>query len=269
MASSQDKPIEFPSWCPNFNSKNSETKHYSDFSGFRAGYVNEKSRQSKVQVSHEGKEIRVSGFRVDIVKRVAQKRLQLYRDASIPHEVEAANLEWDAECLQIFQDASMSTVAIPEASEIYTRTLMAEHFDTGVPLSAHSSVHRSYLHLKGSWQATAYSEAADHDTLLGNYLATLSPEDEQGRLRYAISLAWHASRRYFNTEGGRVGVGPSRVQPGDRICAFYSAGPLFIVRFDETGQRCQLIGDAYVHGLMDLRIMPSEARGKDEIFTII
>jgi hypothetical protein len=57
-------------------------------------------------------------------------------------------------------------------------------------------------------------------------------------------------QRYFSMTGGRVGLGPSRLEVGDVVCVFYSHYPLYVLRFKDEVAEAKLIGDAYVHGLM-------------------
>jgi hypothetical protein len=57
-------------------------------------------------------------------------------------------------------------------------------------------------------------------------------------------------RRPICSEDGRVGIGPDLCQADDIICVFHGARIPFIVRKCESGEY-RLIGEAYVHGIMD------------------
>ncbi|KAH7388923.1 heterokaryon incompatibility protein-domain-containing protein [Cadophora sp. MPI-SDFR-AT-0126] len=58
------------------------------------------------------------------------------------------------------------------------------------------------------------------------------------------------NRRFFRCEGGRLGWGPDQVREGDVICILHGAMVPFVLR--SVGQdRFEIIGDAYVHGIMD------------------
>jgi hypothetical protein len=77
-------------------------------------------------------------------------------------------------------------------------------------------------------------------------------------------------RRYFSTEKGRLGVGPLELKKGDTVCVLYGTKPLFILReVEEKTGEWSLIGDAFVHGLMELSETLKSARGPDEVFTIV
>jgi hypothetical protein len=69
------------------------------------------------------------------------------------------------------------------------------------------------------------------------------------------NLRWY---QYFSTRGGGAGMGPRDIQLGDGVCVFYGAMVPHIVRFACRGLFAEgpmrttgnLVGDAYVHGLM-------------------
>lgn len=59
-------------------------------------------------------------------------------------------------------------------------------------------------------------------------------------------MAWR--RTFFTTRKGLIGLGPRSTQPGDKICIFSGGRVPFILR--GRGTHYQLLGEAYVHGLM-------------------
>ncbi|KAK6713535.1 hypothetical protein SNK04_004500 [Fusarium graminearum] len=71
-----------------------------------------------------------------------------------------------------------------------------------------------------------------------------------------------ARRRFFVSKNGYIGLAPPDTQVGDMICVFAGGKIPFIIRNLEKGKEpsndtgefeleCSLVGDAYVHGLMD------------------
>jgi hypothetical protein len=56
-------------------------------------------------------------------------------------------------------------------------------------------------------------------------------------------------RRFFATAGGRVGIGPSNTKPKDEIRVVFFCPTPYLMRQASEG-RFQLVGEAYVHGLM-------------------
>ena len=76
-------------------------------------------------------------------------------------------------------------------------------------------------------------------------------------------------RSYFSTVGGRVGIGPPSVATGDLAVVIYGAGPTFILRRSAPlDARMEIVGDAFVHGLMDLKNTTIDDTGPDEWFDI-
>lgn len=58
-----------------------------------------------------------------------------------------------------------------------------------------------------------------------------------------------SNRTFFTTLDGRIGLGPSNLEIGDTVCMFCNTFSPFIIRSRVSGHS-ELIGEAYVHGLM-------------------
>jgi hypothetical protein len=109
------------------------------------------------------------------------------------------------------------------------------------------------------------------------YLLTLRDEivfDEDTEKKAALSFYFSAmrsacqGRRFFSTRAGRVGLGPPRLHVGDTICVLHSARPLFTLRFPAGDDVAELIGDTYVHGLMNHEAFTTGIRGEDRTFVV-
>jgi len=61
------------------------------------------------------------------------------------------------------------------------------------------------------------------------------------------------NRALFSTEKGRQGLGGISALPGDEICALFGGRVLYILR--DKGGYHQLVGEAYITGLMDGQVM--------------
>jgi hypothetical protein len=75
-------------------------------------------------------------------------------------------------------------------------------------------------------------------------------------------------RSYFSTRNKRLALGPPGIRKGDAICIFYGASTPFVLRFDDNGT-AKLIGDAYVHGLMNGEGLAIDDRCEDQLFQLI
>lgn len=60
------------------------------------------------------------------------------------------------------------------------------------------------------------------------------------------------NRSFFITAGGRVGVGPKTMETGDRVCLVPGAAVPLVLR--KSGICWRFVGDAYVHGMMDVSV---------------
>jgi hypothetical protein len=80
-------------------------------------------------------------------------------------------------------------------------------------------------------------------------------------------------RPYFRTEKGRVGIGSPKCCAGDTLAVIYGAGPVFVLRerqgSDGEEQAFQLVGDAFVHGLMNIYDVKDDDAGQTRMFKII
>lgn len=72
-------------------------------------------------------------------------------------------------------------------------------------------------------------------------------------LRFMIACAqFQAGRKPFITSSGRLGFGPTNLQEGDQVCVLdYAEAPNVLRRSkEENGLKYQVLGQAYVHGMM-------------------
>ncbi|KAJ8112001.1 hypothetical protein OPT61_g5537 [Boeremia exigua] len=79
---------------------------------------------------------------------------------------------------------------------------------------------------------------------------------------YESLIGMMENQSFFITKSGYIGIGPSRTTAGDQIWVFSGGNVPFVMRgMDEDKQECPqlaLIGDAYVHGVMDGEIMDNK-----------
>ena len=111
-----------------------------------------------------------------------------------------------------------------------------------------------------------YHEKATHEemqALLDDAFASILEENEaetkqlqlviESYLRcFMQATAW---RCVFQTENGRIGLGPTGLQRGDHVVLFMGAETAFVTRSVKVERsetpRYQIVGESYVHALME------------------
>ncbi|KAK8024690.1 hypothetical protein PG990_002513 [Apiospora arundinis] len=104
--------------------------------------------------------------------------------------------------------------------------------------------------------------AAERPTLIdadGDEVTTMSR-------RYSIMAAqYNMNRCLYRTRRGYLGNGLHDVQRGDVVCVFMGGAVPFILRLRADGEGYTLIGDAYVHGIMDGELVKDWEAGKTDL----
>jgi hypothetical protein len=86
--------------------------------------------------------------------------------------------------------------------------------------------------------------------------ATLGADYSRDVQAYHITMGNMFKRRSFLSKQGYVGLAPSHSKPGDVICILYGSVVPFVLR--KKGSGYELIGEAYVHGIMDGEFVEKE-----------
>ncbi|MCJ1387326.1 hypothetical protein MMC18_000168 [Xylographa bjoerkii] len=109
---------------------------------------------------------------------------------------------------------------------------------------------RSYLsRLSARNQAYLKTLTSNEDVHALLAMETRDPKAANSQY-YQASIAYTAPyRKFFTTTRGTIGLGPRSMRPGDSVCIFSGGLVPFILRKD--GTRLRLVGEAYVHGIMD------------------
>jgi hypothetical protein len=263
MASSRERPEQLPTWCPNFNSL---TPEYLDFGSqkWRAGLGGKAAEDGGIRLIRDSSSLQIPGFQIDVVEEVFH--IGGPYSAAVGQEDRgrggnmAAFLERDRQCLELtlhlFDDVN-------NAQDAYARTLVVNSWINGLLIqpSQTERVRNAYEDSK------AYLAQSDTSTTAAT---RISADDERQRLaqQYITQLGWWQERPFYTTKNGRIGRGAFNMQAGDAICVFYRAGPVFILRYEQGSEVWKLVGDAYLHGCMDLESMSEVGRGPDVKFTI-
>ena len=257
MAGCVSKTKELPSWCPNFDSGANVDSIYFRYPGFCAGFKPGGPRYNQIKTSATSNTITVPGFRMDRVKAVTKATNPL-PDSITPWEgptgLAAKYEQYHLECIKLFREVYP---AVTTDRQALIRSLVAGHLTGCEPLTAIDFL-PVHLRLLDLWSAVAN----------GGSTPLISDREPVITKMWMVALNKEVFRRFFITEAGRVGIGHGSVEKGDHVCVFYSARPLYLLRYVDADASAELVGDAYVDGLMDLEKMPGDTRGEDEVFTI-
>ncbi|KAH8594437.1 heterokaryon incompatibility protein-domain-containing protein [Bisporella sp. PMI_857] len=84
-----------------------------------------------------------------------------------------------------------------------------------------------------------------------NYGTSESANNFGGRARVDQATSYmRYDCRFFITQQGYIGRGPPSLQQGDQVCVLFGGRVPFILRKDKEVEEFQLVGEAYVHGIM-------------------
>jgi hypothetical protein len=247
MVAGREKLPGLPSWCVNLHSP---CKILSRFrSHLSAGILyGDLHADTCVDTMPGENEIRIDGFRADGIARIVPPS-ELPR-LKYPFERTTQLLAWLNECLQVAYEA------LREKNHSDNDILLA-HIYT---LTSNTKQRVSDSH--ALQQAYRDVENVINSRCPGNdgSLPFVVPQD-RWHLYCATQLKLYKTckdRAYFTTTSGRLGVGPPEMQPGDLIAVFFGGRPAFILREIPGSNAFTFIGDAFVHGLMELSSTPAE-----------
>jgi len=85
---------------------------------------------------------------------------------------------------------------------------------------------------------------------------------------YYTMMDYQLNRRPFLSAKGYVGLGPDRLLNGDVIVAFFGAKFPYILR-KTTGGAYELVGEAYVHGIMYGEYIMSDVKPEEKWFELV
>jgi hypothetical protein len=202
----------------------------------------------------------IDGFAIDMVRTVVKIRFPIVVDVETrqTHSYFCSGLlDWEKNCRETLLQTCPQGLK-SDTMEVYSRTLAANHFDNDDPISPEHKMYNDFLTTMRVAASCVPSAPMEYEPLIA----------EGSLSRYVGALELHNSRRFFNTTSDRIGMGPDDIQGGDVICVLYSGKPLYVLRPNKWTDTYTYIGEAYLHGFMDLDQIPKEDRGNDEVFWI-
>lgn len=206
--------------------------------------------------------------------QVSQSRHAHLESTAYPLGGSCENAFWRTLCADVLH-VSKSEVKSNLSNSTYRR---ADDSGYGA-YRAWSAVDEDMLHRRTSIVDGQWTQAAEPQVV----------NENKNSFHYALESAT-SSRSFFVTSKGYMGTGPSSIQRGDYVCILLGSSVPFILRksseprvcvserlrvlvkdpegkypaptCSQTHSRCfSLIGDAYVHGIMDGRVVQATSAG--------
>ena len=247
--------VGLPSWAPNWAERVSESIGWTTSAeGVKTFRATDSARRT-INMSADGRLLYVRGIHLDIIGAITEP---LEEDpassASLSGRFHALNRLWD------FQHASrrlaykyQDTFRYPPGEALanaFWRTLifdMTKDLAGNLKRPAPSSFASSFLacaQLKHYTANTDLNVAMRDDP---NTITSLLSESQP----FLRALEFTANNgRFCVTRDGHIGVVPKRAAKGDGICVFLGGSVPFVIRKTDSGYY-SLVGECYVHGLMD------------------
>ena len=113
-----------------------------------------------------------------------------------------------------------------------------------------------YWHFR-QWLAKMFPGGVVNGAPIRQLEYILSPHQERFNHFMLSYILVAENRRYFATLGGYMGVGPPGMQPGDVVCVFLGGRVPWVIR-QMSESSYILVGECYVHGLMDGEVMATQ-----------
>jgi hypothetical protein len=271
-ASSKERPSLLPSWCPNFDSVQDVDLFFS--AEYVAGGIVTRSDQfPHIATSLDSRQIILRGTQIDRASDICESSWRRYA-GSHRQEVYRCRLAFLTECLhmsqKLFGGPSDNTLGkFDNLPEILMRTLVGNYFGGKKSYAPSKEVLEKMFH---SLQKVIHRVC--ELCSLEDWSMTSEEIDQQRLCLEAINAVCNG-RRFFTTSNGRLGVGPPRIEPGDIVCVFRGEPLPLILRPDPTSvgdeEIFKLVGEAYVHGVMDGEIFHAEDEGEavlERLFTV-
>ena len=275
-----------PSWCPNFDAPKATyilagsyaAQEHCFCAGLHGwGNTNKEeyemvARKRSVSVLKFSGLLSVAGFRVDTVSQVVPDTFVWWDQVARADRAATARQTFECETrsLELSRKVYRDSEGVPEA---YWRTLCANvHDDDNGCWNKCCCSHD--LHYKMFHQYLKNATNINSETISGVKFANIAYQgietnDEYYQYMDSVIRACDG-RRFFSTNGGRIGLGEPDTRPGDLICIFYGARTPFILRRKGNGTTYTLIGETYVHEIMYGEAMQVREHGlaQDEDFIL-
>ena len=239
---------DLPSWVPDWSAMPNTTilGHVAHASGYRAAGAS----GVKVQSDPSSRSVTLEGILIDNLKEVCSRRpLQAFNLDPLEMKTSFANLlgwyEYNARLVSSLQPYP----TCEHWEEAFWRTLIANLSHAGKPgAPAPLEYYDYYRSLLTCLRSFVNNEGPDP-------FEDVTMETIQNSEIYNSSVSRVSYHRLFVTRRGYIGLGPPGMSANDVVCIIYGAVTLFLIRGEmsekDTEQTYTLVGECYVHGLMN------------------
>ncbi|KAI4209325.1 MAG: hypothetical protein LQ349_009556, partial [Xanthoria aureola] len=161
-------------------------------------------------------------------------------------------LSWERACRDLAQRASPCSE--PELDDILSRVLTRDVYDW-VPKAEHREVRELCGESYSLWKQAHWKnvETGNSEPFSMRFLA-----------RYNDSVLFEDDTTFFATVQGRLGFSNRKIQPKDVVYVLYGGNAPFMLRPNPNDNTIQLIGDAYLDGVMFGEALTAENKMPDE-----
>jgi hypothetical protein len=245
--------FRLPSWVPDWSQPNCDTgvlQRYSRFSPdkyFRAA----SNTKPHIVIREDSNKIMLGGKLVDHITMVVPIKSMLERGEGNRHIVTKATIKQ-------LVDAVGAQETYPYTGESYCkaflRTLTADR--TVLSPRVSDEYRMKFFGRSSDWKIAYDEQSCDLPDLVWDEIS---------------DCVWSIieDKMMFVTAKGYLGMGREVVAIGDWLCIFLGAETPFLLREVSSQSEFNLLGECYVHGIMDGEAMSATDEHPDETFTLI
>lgn len=245
-----------PSWCPDFTSE--FTYMYSQDSRFVAA-----TEKPVLGGSPTDQILQCRGFQVGtILAKVDGDKLSLSMGRHTREESKEILL-WERTCYDLAQRASMLDKAVLD--DTLSRVLVRD-FDADGPTAYEYYDQRTTWHKIMTESYSGWKQAHWHNVETGD--SNPCSTGAVGQYRELVFLAGEDTT-FFATVQGRLGFSNSKIQPKDVVYVLYGGNAPFVLRPNHNDNTMQLVGDAYLDGVMYGEALTADNKMPDEWVNLV
>lgn len=233
---SAPKTEDWPSWTPDLTLK-AKDRPFTPLTMFTSGhpsyYTAASNSNTTPEFSDDLLELKVKGYEVGTIAALGFEKAKEWIEAKVWTEATV----WIGAVLQsrklAEQLATNATQRYSDITDAFWRTLITNRTSQSTP-ARHDVEGRQF-------------------SVWWEVLTGQGKHEHAGFIYYQTAFIQHfTNRSFFVTKEGHIGLGPAATQKDDKVCLLAGGQVPFVLRKkNEENERYQVIGECYVHDLMD------------------